>query len=509
MTATLLEAPVEAPEESENTMRAYRFALVPTHAQLTALKQHAGAARWSFNHALGHKVAAHQTWRAAVDELIAAGVPEETARKKVKIPVPDGAKIAAQWRETRGDNRVGTGGLSPWWHEVSSHAISTGFRHADAAWQNWLESFKGTRRGNRVGYPRFKAKGRAEDRFSIFHDVEKPTIRTDGYRRLLMPNIGSVRLEASNKRLTRLVQRGEAVVKSVTVSRGGTRWYASVLVELTPAAMAQREIQARQGRKASKKLQASRPTVGVEWGVRTLVTLSNTVAFENPKIYKKHERRLRKAAQAVTRKPYTRGAPSSANRTKAVARLGRVHHEIAEERKAHLHELTSTLALGYPELIVRDLAVKNLTKSAKRAPKPHGAKLQTRFNRDILDTAPGMLKQFLAYKTAQYGTKFRVAPKDLPSSQTCSDCGWRDPSIPVQQLVFHCGNCGRKIDREVNAARNIRDFDKQLAPGIEESLNACGDGVGPPGNQGHLSVKQEGRPPRRSPRGSNSPASPH
>lgn len=494
-------------------MRAYRFALDPTDAQLGDLARHAGAQRWAFNYALARKVGAHQAWRDAVQELVDAGTEEAEARKQVKTPIPNAAATGKQWREERGDNASDTEGVCPWWREVSSYAISTGFRNADAAWKNFIDSRSGKRGGRAVGYPRFKAKGRATDSFTLFHDAKNPTIRPDGYRRLLIPRIGSVRLHESNKPLSRLIASGDAVVKSVTVSRGGSRWYASVLCELTPEAMRHREEVTRARQEVSKERQAMRPAVGVEWGVRKLVVLSDETVFANPKYGKGHERALRKAGQAVSRKPLTRGQPSSANRVKAVRKLGRVHHRVAEARRGTLNQASARIALNYPVIAVRDLAVKQMTKSAKGTVQTPGSdvKVKARFNRAILDTAPGELRRQLEYKAAQWGTEFRSADAGLPSSQICCRCGWRDPSIPLAQVVFRCGNikCGAKLDREVNAARNILHHAVHVASDSGETRNACGADGRPLGNRGQSASKQEGQFRRRggSSRGSDPPAS--
>lgn len=73
---------------------------------------------------------------------------------------------------------------------------------------------------------------RARDSFRLDHDVKKPTIRLDGHWRLQLPRVGSIRIHGSGKRLARLIAKGQAVIQTVTVSRGGNRWYASVLAKV-------------------------------------------------------------------------------------------------------------------------------------------------------------------------------------------------------------------------------------------------------------------------------------
>ncbi|MEV5140050.1 helix-turn-helix domain-containing protein, partial [Streptomyces syringium] len=165
-------------------LRAFKFALDPSPAQAEALSRHAGAARWAFNYALAVKVSAHQRWRAEVAELVAQGVEEAEARRRVKVPVPSKPQIQKRLNEIKGDSRVdgrlpagafGPERPCPWWHEVNTYAFQSAFADVDRAWRNWLDSLRGVRAGRKVGYPRFKKKGRARDSFRLHHDVKKPS----------------------------------------------------------------------------------------------------------------------------------------------------------------------------------------------------------------------------------------------------------------------------------------------------------------------------------------------
>jgi putative transposase len=77
-------------------------------------------------------------------------------------------------------------------------------------------------------------------------------------------------------------------------------------------------------------------------------------------------------------------------------------------------------------------------------------------NRGVLDTAPGELRRQLGYKTIWYGSRLVVAGRWYPSSKTCSGCGWRNPSLPLRKRVFTCLGCGLVMDRDENAAVNLK-----------------------------------------------------
>jgi transposase len=446
-------------------LRAFRFALDPNTAQLAHLARHAGTARWAFNHALAVKVAAHKEWRAQVDALVDSGVSEIEARKQVRVPVPSKPAVQKAFNQVKGDSRTGTEGVCPWWHEVNTYAFQSAFIDADVAWKNWLASLNGSRAGRRVGYPRFKKKSRCRDSFRLHHDVKRPALRLSGYRRLRLPRIGEVRLHESAKRLARLIDRGEAVIQSVTVARGGHRWYASVLCKVTT------ELPSKPTRR-----QRARGRVGVDLGVKHLAVLSQPLPpgdessqfVANPRHLRSATKRLTKAQRALSRTQ-----KGSARREKAKRRVARLHHELAVRREAALHQLTKRLATGFAEVAVEDLNVAGMTRSAKGTLAAPGRKVRQKagLNKAILDASPGELRRQLTYKTRWYGSQLAVLDRWWPSSKTCSDCGWQNPSLTLSDRVFHCGNttCGLAMDRDQNAARNI----ERHAVLVDEPPVAC------------------------------------
>ena len=487
-------------------LRAFKFTLDPTPAQAEALARHAGAARWAFNHALAAKVAAHERWRTEVAALVAHGVPEAEARKRTRVPVPTHPAIKKALNQVKGDSRKGVDGVCPWWHEVSTYCFQSAFDDADRAWRNWLDSLSGKRAGRRVGYPRFKKKGRSRDSFRLHHDVKKPTIRLAGYRRLRLPKIGEVRLHDSGKRLARLTDRGQAVVQSVTISRGGHRWYASVLCKVTTDLPE---------KPTARQRDAGR--VGVDVGVKYLAALSKpldagdgTTRFVlNPRHIRAAEKRLTRAQRALSR---TR--KGSARREKAKRRVGRLHHEVTVRRVMALHRLTKRLATGFAVVAVEDLNVAGMTRSAKGTIEAPGRRVRQKagLNRAILDASPGELRRQLTYKTSWYGSRLAVLDRWFPSSKTCSDCGWQNPRLTLSDRVFVCGDpsCGLRMDRDVNAARNIERHaelaDSHVACDTRETQNARGVPVRPavPRGRGRGAAKREDTgppglvPPQRS-----------
>ncbi|MGB5952074.1 MAG: RNA-guided endonuclease TnpB family protein [Ornithinimicrobium sp.] len=491
-------------ETTTEVIRAYRVALDPTTDQEHDLARHAGAARWAYNHAIAVKMHAHAVWRQEVawstyDTLshLDPAEAEKAARKSVKVRFPTKPAIQKALNAVKGDSRTGVDGACPWWHEVSTYAFQSALADADAAWATWMASYRGTRSGRRVGYPRFKSKRRIRPSFRLHHDVKKPTIRPEGCRRLVMPRIGSVRLHGNVRHLARRIRRGTAVIQSVTISRGGSRWYASILVKqhvLLPTKPTPRQERA--------------GTVGVDLGVHHLAALSDGTLIANPRHLRAASRRLRRAQQALARTKR-----DSSGRAKARKRVARLHHQLAERRHASLHQLTKHMATSWATIGIEDLNVAGMTASAKGTLEEPGANVRAKagLNRSVLDVSPGELRRQLTYKTTWYGSTLHVIDRWAPTSKTCSACGTVKPKLALAERRYTCTNCGLVINRDVNAARNIAALARAghatpVASDAEETQNARRGRVSPGTIQ--AAPAETGRPPPGSPRPSNRPAVP-
>ncbi|SIO89860.1 RNA-guided endonuclease TnpB family protein [Nocardiopsis sp. JB363] len=424
--------------------RAFKFALDPTPTQLERLSRYAGASRMAYNFALGLKGQTHQQWRSLVDELIAAGLEEKEAHRRVQIKTPTKPTVQKIFNQLRGGPGEGPGGLAPWHHEVATWCFQSAWMDADQAWKNWLDSLTGKRAGHKVGYPRFKKKNRSRDSFRLHHDVREPTLRLESYRRLNLGKFGVVRLHESGKRMHRLVSSGAAVVKSVTVSRSGSRWYASVQCEIQTE------------RPAPTRRQRVNGRVGMDVGVHYLAALSQPiqdyVLIDNPRHLSRASKRLARAQRALSRTQ-----KGSMRRRKAAARVGKLHQEVAQQRATTLHWLSKRLATTFACVAIEDLNVAGMTRSARGTVEEPGSNVAAKagLNSSILDAAPAELRRQLEYKTSWYGSQLAVLDRWFPSSKTCSACGWQNPNQTLADRVFSCAECGLRLDRDLNAARNI------------------------------------------------------
>ena len=224
----------------------------------------------------------------------------------------------------------------------------------------------------------------------------------------------------------------------ITVSRRAGNWYASLTVEREPTA----------------KPTPKGGVVGVGLGVKNLATLSDGTVVPNTRALNRGMRVLRKAQQSLSRK-----VKGSARREKAKKRVARLHARVADVRADAIHKATTMIARSYNTVCIEDLDVAGMAKNHHLA-------------RSLSDAALGEFRRQLEYKTARNGVTLRVVDRWYPTSKTCSNCGVVKAKRPLSGRTFNCDMCGLSIDRDLNAAINIK-----VAGSAPETLNARGGDV--------------------------------
>ena len=386
-------------------LEAVKVALDPSPAQERLLLSHAGAARFAFNAGLAH-----------VQEAIEAGVKPEWSFYS----------LVRWWNANKDTLTVGDDG-APWWHENSKEAANTGLRSLASALSNWSKSRRGVRKGRRMGFPRFKAKDRTVPRFA-YTTGSFGLIQGDP-KALRLPKVGRVHcMEDVAARV------GGARVLRMTVSRRAGRWYAALTVE-------------REDKPVTQVPKGG--AVGVDLGIKTLATLSDGTSIPNPRRLAASERRLKRAQKALSRK-----VKGSNRRAKARAKVARIHAHVANQRQDAIHKATTMIAQTYLHISVEDLNVVGMVKNHRLA-------------KAVSDASFGEFRRQLEYKTARTGAQLHVVDRWYPSSKTCSKCGRVKAKLSLAERTYRCDGCGLTMDRDLNAAINIK-----VAGSAPETVNA-------------------------------------
>ena len=400
------------------TVQALRFTLDPTEDQARALARHFGARRKAFNWTVAALNADIAAWHAT-------GV--ETA--KPSLPV-----LRKRWNTVKGSVCVNAETGAVWWPECSKEAYADGISGAVDAYWNWQTSRAGNRAGKRVGFPRFKKKGRDSDRVCFTTGAMR--IEPDR-RHLTLPVIGTVRTHENMRRIERLIAKGRARVLAISVRRNGTRIDASVRV------LVQRPIQ--------PKVTLPDSRVGIDVGVRRLATVADERGevlerVANPRPLQAALKELRHVSRARSR--CMKGSRQYRERA---AEISRLHRRVNDVRTHHLHVLTTRLAKTHGHIAVEGLDAAGMLRQ-KGLP---GARAR---RRGLSDAALGTPRRHLTYKTRWYGSQLVVADRWFPSSKTCHACrqvqdiGWAQH--------WQCDSCSATHQRDDCAAVNLARYEE-------------------------------------------------
>jgi len=381
----------------------FKTELKPNNRQITSFRQHCGVARHAYN--FGNAV-------------ILAALKLRESDKSVKIPsaIDLHKKLVA---EVKPEN--------PWYYESSKASPQQALAEVRKAWDRCFKKVS--------KQPCFKKKGRSHDSFYLEQGtIAKPGISNDG-KRVKLPKIGWVRL-AEPLPVT--------ATHNCVISRTADKWFIAIKCEVEKPVV-----------------EANRPTVGVDIGIKELAVTSAGKVFSNPKAYRRMSKRLKRLQRAVSRK-----VKGSSNRAKAVNALARIHARVSNIRKDAIHKLTTYLAKNHSEIKIEDLHVKAFLKNHKLA----GA---------IADCGMYEFKRQLEYKSEKFDSQLILVDRFFPSSQICSSCGNHRHKMPLKNRLFECPDCGYSADRDLNAARNIdRWFEGIFIPERSEAASsavlACG-----------------------------------
>jgi putative transposase len=317
----------------------------------------------------------------------------------------------------------------PFLRIAPSHCLQNVLKDLDKAYR---EFFKGTRKR-----PRFHKRGKCVDSFRESDAKVFAIDSTNG--RIKFPKLGWIRYRKS--------QEVDGTPKNCTIKREGGHWYVCIQVEaeVPEPAHPAREV-----------------SVGIDLGVRRFATLSDGSVFVAPNPFKRMEQRLARAQRRLSRK-----VKFSENWKKQKARVARIQERIAHARRDFLHKTSTEIAKTHGTVVIENLQVSNMTRSAKGDAENPGSNVcpKSGLNRRILDQGWGEFRRQLEYKQVWLGGEVVAVPPQY-TSQGCSKCGRVDPVNRPSVARFKCCKCGFQADPDHNAAINI------LAAGLAAS--ACG-----------------------------------
>ena len=281
--------------------------------------------------------------------------------------------------------------------QIYSQVLQNVLKRVERSFENF---FKG------AGYPRF----RGRNRYDSFTYPQMGFKITDD-RKLKLSKIGEIKIKQHREI--------EGQIKTCTIKRDGNQWYASFSVVMEP----------------EPPLKPTGKSVGVDVGLKSLVTLSNGDQIAPPQYLRQSEEKMVRAQRSLSRKK-----KGSSNRNKQRIKVAGIHRKIRNQREDFAHKLSRTLVNTYDTIVFEKLQIQNMVKNHHLA-------------KSIYDAGWYQLIQFTQYKAEYAGRVVElVDPKN--TTQNCSGCGVKVPkSLSVR--THNCPHCGLTLDRDHNAAINI------------------------------------------------------
>jgi putative transposase len=332
--------------------------------------------------------------------------------------------------------------VAPWWAENSKECYSSGLADLAQGLANWKASKNGTRKGRRVGFPRFQAARRDPGRVRF----STGTMRIEDDRRTItVPVIGPLRSMENTRRVQRHVAGGRAQILNMTLSQRWGRLFVAVSYALrTPT--------------TTRSVTCPSTRAGIDLGIRTLATVAtidtvtgaqSLIEHPNPAPLKATLAARRRAGRQLCRR-----FPGSRGYRAAKTKLSRLDRRCVHLRSQAVHQLTTELAGTYGHLVIETLDIAAMKRGMGRRA----------FRRSVSDAGMGSVAPQLVYKTARHGAVLTMADRWFASSQihhghTTADgtpCRLVGKGRIDKKLV--CPHTGQVVDRDHNAALNLRDW---------------------------------------------------
>ena len=269
------------------------------------------------------------------------------------------------------------------------------------------------------GFPKFKRRGHR-----LSYTTDEQAVKVEG-KRIKLPKIGWVKMFQE--------LRFEGKIIRVTISKTAHRWFVSITVDT--------------GTPNTPRDTHGLPVVGVDVGINSLATLDTGKHYKNPRPLKRYERKLAREQRKLSRKVFL-----SNNWYKQKESVAKLHYKIACIRNDAHHQATTEIVNIASAIGIETLKVTNMLKNRKLA-------------KALSDSALGGFLEKLKSKAKVLGIPIVEAPHFFASSKTCSSCGYVKDALSLSERTYHCDWCDTKIDRDQNAAINL----KNLTVGYTES----------------------------------------
>lgn len=376
---------------------ASKYKLRPNKVQAHAFDECLELLRRQYNYRLGQRFDWYESTRCPIDScsLISCSI----------APIVEQPDYYWQKRDL-----VNTKKLFPEYTQIHSQVLQDSMARVKKAFDRYISADKS---GKRSGKPRFKGRGR-------YHSFTYTQMKQDCIKgnRITFPKIGDVKIILHHP-----IPDGFNI-KTAQIVKNADGWYVTLtLQDVTVPTM-------------SLDLNLEN-AVGIDMGLKDFLITSDGETVPIPKFARKSEQTKKKLNRSVSRKK-----KGSNPRLKAVKKIAKHHQKVAKQRKDFHYKSAKRLLDKYDVIGFEDLNVKGLTK--------------TRMSKSILDAGWSEFLSILVCK-AQSAGKLAIAVNPNGTTQNCSNCGTPIPKT-IADRWHSCHVCGLELDRDVNAAINVKNL---------------------------------------------------
>ena len=291
-----------------------------------------------------------------------------------------------------------------WLCEVDKCSLQTSIKDLDQAYKNFYNGI--------AEFPNFKSK-RGKNSYRTVGRINLD----QNNKKIRIPKVGWIKFRDKTN------FSGLTKINNITISKTASgKYFASISAEVDITAFAK-----------------TKKSCGIDLGLKDFCILNNGTKFENPRFFVNNQQRLKLLQQSLSRK-----VKDSKNYKKARIKLAKFHEHIANCRKDYLHKISIQLVREYDIICIETLQVKKMLMENDNA-------------KDISDVSWYEFVRQLEYKCLWYGKTLSKIDTYYPSTQLCSNCGYRNYALRNNTSIreWTCSECGQHHDRDINAAINI------------------------------------------------------
>ena len=357
-------------------LKAYKYRIYPNNEQRIQIAKTFGCCRFVYNHTLAYRKEVYEKEKKSVSKTDCNNYCNRELKKAYE-----------------------------WLKEVDKFALTNAIYNMDAGYQKFFRE--------NAGYPKFKSKHDNHKSYTTNFTNGNITVDFEG-NIVKLPKLKGVK--------TKLHRKFSGQIKSATILQVPSgKYYVSVLVETE-----------------HMELPHTNQNTGIDLGIKDLCITSDGKKYENPKIIKKYEKKLKKLQRQLAHKE-----KRSQNYYKTKKKIALCHEKITNTRKDYLHKISNEIISENQVIVSENLQIKNLVKNHH-------------LSKSISDVSWYELTRQLEYKAKWNGRKYIKIDTFYASSQLCSDCGYQNAetkNLTVREWI--CPACGTNHDRDINAAKNI------------------------------------------------------